>query len=133
MTEFPLKIVTPDKQFYDDKAEMLIAKTTEGYIGVLAHHIPLVTILDIGIIRIRVKGEEKLASVAGGILKVEKDGVILLADAAEWPHEIDIQRAREAKKRAEERLKKAEHEDIDVARAQAALRRALIRIELYNS
>jgi F-type H+-transporting ATPase subunit epsilon len=128
-----LQIITPDKKFFDEEVDMAIFRTTEGDIGILPKHEPLTTIISIGTIRIKQDGNEQKASLIGGFAEVQPEKITILADAAEWPDEIDKKRAEEAKKRAEERLAKRTS-DINIARAEAALRRALLRIELskYN-
>ena len=129
-----LQIITPDKKFFDEEVDMVIFRTTEGDIGILPNHEPLTTIVSIGIIRMKQGAEEKKASLIGGFAEVQPDGITILADTAEWPHEIDKRRAEEAQRRAEERLARRAS-DINIARAQSALKRALVRLELskyYN-
>ncbi|HQD50316.1 MAG TPA: F0F1 ATP synthase subunit epsilon [Defluviitaleaceae bacterium] len=124
-----LKIITPDRNFFDEEVDMVIFRTIQGDMGVLPGHAPLTTILSIGIIRIKQGEEEKRATLIGGFAEIQPDRITILADAAEWPEEIDKERAEAAKRRAEERLAK-KTEDINVARAEAALKRALVRLEL---
>lgn len=124
-----LKIITPDRNFFDEEVDMVIFRTIQGDMGVLPGHAPLTTILSIGIIRIKQGEEEKRATLIGGFAEIQPDRITILADAAEWHEEIDKERAEAAKRRAEERLTK-KTEDINVARAEAALKRALVRLEL---
>lgn len=126
---FHIQVVSPDRMFYEEDIEMLEVKTTEGEIGVLAGHIPLTSIIAPGIARFMVNGETKEAALHDGFIEILPDKVIILAESCEWPDEIDLDRAREAKIRAERRLKGAEGE-INEARAEIALRKALLRIEL---
>lgn len=126
-----IQIVSPDRMFYEGEADMLELKTTEGEIGILAGHIPMTSILSPGIMRIMEGGEVKEAAVHDGFLEILPDKVIVLAESCEWPDEIDISRANEAKIRAERRLKGNEGE-INVTRAELALKKSLIRIELGN-
>lgn len=124
-----LKIITPDKKFFDEKVNMAIFRTIQGDIGILPNHAPLTTIISIGTIRIKQEEKEKKATLIGGFAEVQPDRITILADAAEWPGEIDKNRAEAAKKRAEERLAKKTSE-INIARAESALKRALVRLEL---
>lgn len=126
---FHIQVVSPDRMFYEEDIEMLEVKTTEGEIGVLAGHIPLTAIIAPGVARFMVNGETKEAALHDGFLEILPDKVIILAESCEWPEEIDMNRAKEAKIRAERRLKGAEGE-INEARAEIALRKALLRLEL---
>lgn len=127
-----LRIVTPTNELYNDEAEMVIMRTSVGDIGVLSGHQPLTTTLGYGVLRIRNGENEEKATVFGGFVSVSPEGVTLLTDAAEWLADIDVERAAAAKERAEKRLKNPS-QDIDVLRAELALRRALIRIESRNA
>lgn len=126
-----IQVVSPDRMFYEGEADMLELKTTEGEIGILAGHIPMTSILAPGIMRIIEGSEVKEAAVHDGFLEILPDKVIVLAESCEWPDEIDISRANEAKIRAERRLKGNEGE-INITRAELALKKSLIRIELGN-
>ena len=98
-----------------------------GEMGVYANHIPLTTILAPGVVKIHNDGQVKKAAVMGGFIEIQKDRITVMAENAEWPDEIDVERAKAAKKRAEERLQKKET-GLDMARAEAALKRAMARI-----
>ncbi len=128
-----LRVVTPSKDFYDDDCDMVILKTIDGDTGILFGHQPLTTVLDLGYLRIIDNGEEKKSTLLGGFAKVNEHGLTVISDAAEWADEIDVERAAESRKRAEERLERGSGDpssDIDVQRAEAALRRALLRLDL---
>lgn len=125
---FKVEIITPDRIFYTGEADFLEFVTSEGEIGVYKDHIPMTTVLAPGIVTIHSDEEEKKAAVHAGFAEILNDKVTLLAELAEWPNEIDVDRAEAAKARAEERLA-AHTEDIDVKRAEFALRKALIRID----
>lgn len=126
---FKLKIISPDRVFYEGDVTMVELKTSEGEIGVYKDHIPLTTILVPGIVKITEPEGIKLAALYSGFVEILKDKVTVLAEVAEWPDEIDINRASDAKIRAERRLN--DHETgVDEIRAEMALRRALTRIEL---
>ena len=127
---FDLQIVTPDRIFFEGDAEMIELKTTEGDIGILKGHIPLTAIIAPGVLKITKDGEVKEAALLSGFLEILQDKVIVLAESCEWPDEIDINRANEAKIRAERRLKGSDEGQVNVTRAEMSLRRSLIRIEL---
>ena len=126
---FKLQVIAPDRIFLDDEADMIELCTTEGEIGVLKDHIPLTAIIAPGVLRIKKDGQEREAALHEGFLEITGDKVVILAESCEWPEEIDTNRANEAKIRAERRLKSANAE-INEARAELALRRSLIRLEL---
>ena len=129
MSKIKLEIITAEREVFSDDVNIVIAPGVEGILGILPHHAPLMTILQPGELVIKRDGEETFLTVTGGFLEVRPDKVIILADAAERSDEIDISRAEEAKKRAEERLK-SNVVDIDRARAEAALRRSLVRLKV---
>ncbi|WP_167957725.1 ATP synthase F1 subunit epsilon [Anaerosporobacter faecicola] len=127
---FDLQIVTPDRIFFQGDAQMIELKTTEGDIGVLKGHIPLTAIVAPGVLKITNGEEVKEAALLSGFLEILQDKVIILAESCEWPEEIDVNRANEAKIRAERRLKGTDSGQVNVTRAEMALRRSLVRIEL---
>ena len=124
-----LTILTPEREFYSGEVSQIITDSTQGGIGILPSHMPLVTTLKPCITEITEKGGEKLkAFTSTGILEVKDNDVKILCDACEWPEEVDLKRAEEAQKRAEGRL--ANKDNIDVKRAELALARAMARIKL---
>lgn len=125
---FKVKIITPERVFYETEASMIEFNTTEGEIGVYAQHIPLTTVLAPGVLRITEEDKTTVAAIHAGFAEILPNQVTLLAEIAEWPDEIDESRAQEAKERAEHRLT-AKSPDLDVARAELALRKALVRIQ----
>ena len=127
MKTFRLLVNTPDRVFYNDDVTMVELSTTEGEIGVYAEHIPLTSVLVPCVMNIQVDGDVKKAAVHGGIVEILQDKVTVLAEIAEWPEEIDVNRANEAKTRAERRLSSNDPQ-IDVVRAEAALKRSLARL-----
>lgn len=131
MAKFPLKIVTPDRMFFSGEVDMVIARGIEGDLAVLKNRAPLVTPLDIGKVKVQIGEEEKVAAVSSGYIKVTSEGTTIIIDSAEWPEEIDVNRAKEAKERAEERIKKRS-DGVDVARAEMALKRAINRLEVSD-
>ena len=126
---FRLQIVAPDRMFYEDEVESLVVTTPEGQMGILAKHLPIVAPLAIGKIKIKKGGQLKEAAAFGGFIQVETEFTRIVTDSAEWPEEIDIERAEAAKKRAEEMLK-SRKSHVDIMRAEAALQRALIRLKM---
>ena len=126
---FRLKVVTPTKMTVDVDATMVILQTTDGQIGVLAGHEHVVTTLDHGILRYY--QDEKIESIAvfGGYADISQSEVIVLADIAERPEEIDAERARQAKERANRYLNE-QRAEMDTMRAKIALRKSLVRLEL---
>ena len=125
---FKLKIVTPDKIFYEGDAMMVELTTTEGQIGVYANHIPLTAIISPGVLKIHEEGQVRKASLISGFMEILPEQVVIMAEVAEWPEEIDANRAEEARVRAERRLKENSAET-DTLRAEMALKRALTRLE----
>ena len=126
---FRLRIITPDRVFYEGEASMVEMNTTDGEIGVYSQHVPTTFILVPGVLTIHESGEEKCAALHAGFVEVLQNQVTVLAEAAEWPDEIDVERAKRARARAEERLHDRA-ENINQMRAEAALRRALTRIKV---
>ena len=128
--QFALKIITPDRVFYNGNVEMVEFNTTEGEIGVLKQHIPMTVIVKPGILTItEEEGSVKEAALHEGFATILPDQVTIMAEIIEWPTEIDLDRAQAAKQRAEDRIEKKETET-DIARAETALQRAICRIEV---
>lgn len=128
MSTLLLEIVTPERKVYAEEVNMVVVKGVEGELGILPNHIPLVTPLAIGLVRIQRDGKEDIAAVHGGFMEVRKDKVVILAESAELPEDIDLDRATASKIRAEQRLQ-AKREEFDFLRAKLALQRAMIRIQ----
>ncbi|MCT4613174.1 MAG: ATP synthase F1 subunit epsilon [Clostridia bacterium] len=128
--QFKLSIVTPDKVFFEQNAEMIIITTTEGEMGILKSHEPVTAVLKIKAIDIISNGERKSAFVAGGFVEVKPDKVRIITDSAEWPEEIDVERATKARERATKRLGSDKHYNSE--RVQFALERAEARLALLE-
>ena len=123
-----VKIIAPDRLFYEGDAEMSELTTTEGQIGVYKGHIPLTAVIAPGVVRVyEASGSVKSASLISGFVEILPDKVEILAEIVEWPDEIDIKRAEEARIRAERRLAEKATET-NMARAELALKRAVTRI-----
>ena len=126
-----LLVNTPERVFYNDDVTFVELCTSEGEIGVYPNHVPLTAVLVPCVLKIHKDGEVKKAAVHGGIVEILKDRVTVLAEIAEWPDEIDEKRAEAAKERAEARIA-AKAADTDMLRAEFALRKALVRIEVKH-
>ena len=131
MSPIKLDIVSAERLVYSDEVDMVIAPGAEGQLGILPHHAPLMTMLGSGELLIRKGGSEISLVVSGGFMEVRPDQIIVLADAAERIEEIDVARAEEARRRAEEKL---EHpaSNIDLEKAEMALKRSLVRLKAVD-
>ncbi|NWF93212.1 MAG: F0F1 ATP synthase subunit epsilon [Syntrophaceae bacterium] len=128
MATFRLEIVTAERMVYSDEVSAVVAWGVEGQLGILPHHAPLMTMLQPGDLMIRRDKEEEYFAISGGFLEVRPDKVIILADACERADEINVARAEEAKRRAQETMKAAPL-STEAAAAEAALRRSLARLK----
>lgn len=126
--KFKLTIVTPDREFFNEEAEMVEFNTTEGEIGVYAGHSPLTVIVKPGVLTITQGESERKAALHAGFVQILPQEITILAEIIEWPTEIDGSRAESAKLRAEERLAGRSSGGVDVKRAEAALLRSITRI-----
>ena len=125
-----LEIVTPEKLAYSDDVDSVQLPGSEGELGVLPHHAPLVSNLGAGELRLRKGGQEESFAIVGGFLQVLPDKVVVMAETADMASEIDLERAQEARRQAEAALESGFHEGADLAVARAALQQALIRIRV---
>ncbi|NLM96857.1 MAG: F0F1 ATP synthase subunit epsilon [Halanaerobiaceae bacterium] len=123
-----LEVVTPFGLVYRDDIDYLKAPAVDGEIGILPQHAPLVTGLEIGILHVKKGGEEFKIAISEGFLEVKPDNINVIVRTAELQNDIDVERARRARERAEKRLKSGDN-SIDRARAEAALKRALARLK----
>ena len=129
--KFKLEVVTPDRSFYLGETDMAIMRTTEGDIGILYDHEPLVAPLRVGSLRIKQDDQSfKWAACSAGFVTVNDTVVTVVIDSAEWVEEIDMERALEAKRRAEARIYEGDDKEVDIVRARAALERAINRIRI---
>lgn len=113
MGSLNVSIVTPDGPVYEGVAQMVIARTKAGELGILPGHVPLVAPLKIDIVRLKVESGEEWVAVNGGFMEVNGEEVNILADTAEREQDIDIDRAEKAKQRAEEELSRAKEQKVD--------------------
>jgi F-type H+-transporting ATPase subunit epsilon len=125
-----LEIVTPERLAYSDAVDAVVLPGSEGELGVLPHHAPLVTTLGTGELRIRKGGQEESFAIIGGFLQVKPDRIVVMAETADMASEIDLERANEARREAEKALESGFHEGADLAVARAALQQALLRIRV---
>jgi|SaaInl7_135m_RNA_FD_contig_21_275636_length_687_multi_7_in_0_out_0_1 F-type H+-transporting ATPase subunit epsilon len=124
------EIVSQDRLIFEGEADVVVLPGSEGEMGILPNHSPLLTTLNFGIIKVRNQGVEEIFTVAGGVAEVQPDIVTVLADRAESIREIDIARAEAARERAERYLKEGPPPDTDAyLRMEAALRRSKLRID----
>lgn len=128
---FTLKIITPDRVFYEGLVSMVEFNTTEGEIGIYKKHVPMTVIVSPGILTITEEEETKEAALHAGFAEILQDKVTILAEIIEWPDEIDVDRAHAARERAEERLR-SKTPETDLLRAETALQRALARIHVMK-
>jgi F-type H+-transporting ATPase subunit epsilon len=125
-----LEIVTPERQAYSDIVDSVVCPGTEGEIGVLPHHAPLLSTLGLGELRIRKGSQEESFAIAGGFLQVRPDKVVVMAETADLAAEIDLEKAQQARAEAERALEAGYVEGADLSAARAELQRALIRIRV---
>ncbi len=125
-------VVTAEHLVFSDDVDVLVAPGVDGQLGILPHHIPLIALLSPGELVLKKNGEETSLAIGSGYLEVTPDQIIILVDSAERAEEINVARAEAAKRRAQERLRTASP-NIDRERAEAALRRALARLEVAST
>ncbi len=128
---FTLRIITPDRVFFEGQVSMVEFNTTEGEIGIYKKHVPTTVIVSPGILTITGEEGTKEAALHAGFVEILQDEVVILAEIIEWPDEIDRDRAEAARARAEERLR-TKTPETDILRAETALQRALARIHVLK-
>ena len=133
MAKLTVDIVSAERRVLTEEVDMVIAPATEGPVGILPRHAPLLTALLPGAIVLKKDGDEEVLAVSGGFLQVSNNRVLILADTAERADEVDEQRAEEARRRAEEALKDAARQGgMEAAAARAALQRSLVRLNVVR-
>ena len=130
MPGIKVDIVTAERMVFSEDVDMIIAPGVEGQLGILPHHAPLMTTLRPGELRLKRGSDEVSMAISGGFLEVRPDGVVILADSAERAEEIDVAQAEAARRRAQERLTQRRANGVDQARAEASLRRAIARLRV---
>jgi len=128
----PLEIVTPERAAYSDEVDAVFCPGVEGELGVLPHHAPLLSTLGIGELRIRKGAREEYFAIAGGFVQVRPDKVVIMAELADLSSEIDLEAAEEARNEAQRAIQQGFEEPADLARARAAMERALLRIRVVE-
>lgn len=126
-----LQIITPEERFYEGDVSMVELTTTEGNIGIYPNHIPLTAVVSPGVLKIHEDSGVKEAALMSGFITILPDTVTIMAEVVEWPDEIDYKRAEEARARAERRLASSDA-NLNTLRAEMALKRALVRLEIKN-
>lgn len=132
---FTLSIVTPERRYYEGPVRTLVVPGTEGYLGILSNHAPLITALQNGYIELRDADDKlQIMAVSGGFLEVSENRATILADTVESSDEIDIERAQKALERARNALKEfaTGGGGVDVQQAREALERAQNRVKVYK-
>ena len=130
---FKLRVISPDRIFYEGEAIMLELNTVDGIVGIYKNHMPMTYIVEPGVMRITESEESvKEAALHSGFIQILQEEITVLAEAVEWPDEIDENRAKEAQIRAERRLAMKEA-NLNAQRAELALRRALTRQEVKQN
>jgi F-type H+-transporting ATPase subunit epsilon len=125
-----LEIVTPERLAYSDEVDSVQLPGSEGELGVLPHHAPLVSMLGVGELRIRKGGAEESFAIVGGFLQVRPDKVVVMAETADLASEIDLEKAQAARREAEQALQGGYVEGADLSAARAQLQQALLRIRV---
>jgi F-type H+-transporting ATPase subunit epsilon len=125
-----LEIVTPERLAYSDDVDAVVLPGSEGELGILPHHAPLVSTLGVGELRIRKGGAEESFAIVGGFLQVRPDKVVVMAETADMASEIDLEKAQEARREAERALESGYVEGADLSQARAQLQQALLRIRV---
>jgi F-type H+-transporting ATPase subunit epsilon len=125
-----LEIVTPERRVYSDEVDSVALPGSEGELGILPHHAPLISLLGAGELRVRKGAAEESFAIVGGFVQVRPDKVVVMAETADLAAEIDIERALEARREAERALESGLVESADLAQARAALQAALVRIRV---
>ena len=130
---FKFEVVTPEKIFYSDDVELVIFNRSDGEMGVMSGHEPMVVAMDIGELKITKDDKTMVAAVADGFIEITELGVTAIVDSAEWPEEIDVERASKAMKLAEDRLKENRNNKKMEALLKASIHRARNRIKIANN
>jgi F-type H+-transporting ATPase subunit epsilon len=131
MSRIRCEVITAERVVFQDDVDMVVAPGSEGQLGILPHHAPLMTSLTFGELMLqRVGQEDEFIAIGGGFMEVGPDHVTILADSAERAEEIDEARAEEARRQAEKTMAQKAREDVDFARAEANLRRSMVRLKV---
>lgn len=129
---FHLQIVTPDGLVFNDQAEMIVLRTTEGDVGLMANHIDFMSAIVVGPLKVKFEGKQRTAAVSGGFVSTSKELVNVVVTTFEWADEIDLPRAQKAKDSAKTKLTEKTNE-FDTQMAELKLKRALTRINVASN
>lgn len=132
MNDFHLEILTPERQFYDGGVEELIVETPDGQRGILRGHTPMVFSVTVGEAKLKIDGEFKICFTGEGFLEIRPDKAVLMSQVVEWPEEIDVRRAQEAKRRAEEQMRQRQSLQ-EYHSTMSSLARAMARLKIKRS
>lgn len=128
---FHLQIVTPDGLVFNEQAEMIVLRTTEGDVGIMANHIDFMSAIVVGPLKVKFDGKERIAAVSGGFVSTSKELINVVVTTFEWADEIDVSRAEKAKENAKTKLTEKAN-DFDTQMTELKLKRALNRISVVN-
>jgi F-type H+-transporting ATPase subunit epsilon len=124
-----LEIITPERQFFKGEVESVIIPTPDGQMSIQRMHEPMVAALSIGEMKLCIEGEWSVCTASEGFVEVRPDETVIFSQAVEWPDEIDIKRAQEARERAEERMRQRQSRE-EYMRSQISLARAMVRLRV---
>lgn len=127
--KYMLEIITPERIFFKGEVESVIIPTSDGYMSIQRMHEPMVIVLSIGVMKLNIDGEWKECTTSSGFVGIRPDQTIIFSQAVEWPEEIDIRRAQEAKEQAEERMRQQQSYQ-EYMQNQITLARAMVRLRV---
>lgn len=127
--KYNLEIITPERTFFDGEVESVIIPTSDGYMSIQRMHEPMVIVLSIGVMKLLINGEWKECTTSSGFVEIRPDETVIFSQAVEWPYEIDIRRAQEAREQAEERMRQKQSYQ-EYMQNQIALARAMVRLRV---
>ncbi|MGI5849239.1 MAG: ATP synthase F1 subunit epsilon [Christensenellales bacterium] len=127
--KYTLEIITPERIFFHGEVESVIIPTPDGYMSIQKMHEPMVAAIKVGDMKLNIDGEWRECTTSSGFVEVRPNETIIFSQAVEWPEEIDIRRAQEAKERAEDRLRQKQSYQ-EYMQSQIALARAMVRLRV---
>jgi F-type H+-transporting ATPase subunit epsilon len=127
--KYNLEIITPERTFFNGEVESVIIPTSDGYMSIWKMHEPMVIALSIGVMKLSIDGEWKECTTSAGFAEIRPDETVIFSQAVEWPEEIDIRRAQEAKEQAEERMRQKQSYQ-EYMQNQISLARAMVRLRV---
>jgi F-type H+-transporting ATPase subunit epsilon len=127
--KYNLEIITPERTFFDGEVESVIIPTSDGYMSIQRMHEPMVIVLSIGVMKLEIDGKWSECTTSSGFVEIRPDETVIFSQAVEWPEEIDMRRAQEAKEQAEERMRQKQSYQ-EYMQNQVALARAMVRLRV---